>query len=281
MTATTLPLPRLAGYGLAAPTGNEFLSALKTVDPRHAENIWAEACAQLDVPSWTRLFDVEQLIQLADLLAERSGSVGVIGRSLGVRCRAYKHLSTVDTAVNWRETDWSRTSLESLLRTRTPERARLAEIADFDVFTSGAKYKLDEVARRAANAMHAEVAVVGLFLDNVHYFAGTHGMFGWSKEANGNPIEWSFCAKIAWSGEAQSFIDFREDVLQRTNPLVLDSPARSYAGVPLKSSKGVIVGSVCVIGVNPHSYDEADLENLQIIADSAVSYLESVRFSNK
>jgi hypothetical protein len=100
MTAT--PSPAIPGYGLAPPTHHDALAFLaRALGPDRAADVWVRACADAGTPR-TGL-DVDEMMRVAERLAEQEGVVGVIGQSLVVRVRTYRLL-----AGNWARAEGSR-----------------------------------------------------------------------------------------------------------------------------------------------------------------------------
>ena len=48
-----------------------------------------------------------------------------------------------------------------------------------------------------------------------------------------------------------------------------------YAGIPLVTSKGYAIGSLCVVDSEEKSLSQKELEQLRLLADSVVSLLEN------
>jgi GAF domain-containing protein len=52
---------------------------------------------------------------------------------------------------------------------------------------------------------------------------------------------------------------------------------RCYAGIPLVTSTGHTLGTLCVIGSEPRSFSEADLDTLRSLAKTAIERIEARR----
>jgi GAF domain-containing protein len=115
-------------------------------------------------------------------------------------------------------------------------------------------------------------------LDGAQCLVGSHGGRGtWVAEAAGNPIEWSFCATSVRTREPYVVRDVHDDVLQRLNPTTVHDGARSYAGAPLITSGGEVLGNCCVIDVVPRDFTDEDVAVLQEEAAAIVAELERRR----
>ncbi|WP_432534263.1 GAF domain-containing protein [Kineococcus arenarius] len=271
------PLPRLRSHGLSAPTGEEFQAAVRRAAGAGADAVWAHACERAGVEPSATLLPVERLEALADALSEEPGRTGTVGVALGVRIRSYRALAARPGIHGERTYDPGRRTLEKLLRTRLPDDARMGEVADLDLFSPEARRRLDEAARRAADRFGTAIGLISIVLEDAQYFAGSHGLDGWLAEVQGTPVEWSFCATTVRSREPYVVADAAEDVVQRANPLVEKDGVGFYAGVPLITSRGQVIGSHCILGAPRESFGEEEVAVLRALADEVVALLESTR----
>ena len=154
--------------------------------------------------------------------------------------------------------------------------ARLQEIADLGLLSSAIDPILQDVAARAAAAIGLPVSLVSVVLDEALHVAGSHGIDGlWLGETRGHPVEWSFCATSVRTREPFTVEDATAHPYHRTNPLVTQDGVRCYAGVPLISSRGNVLGNLCVVGLEERSFTVAELEMLRALAQEAVVRIET------
>ena len=71
--------------------------------------------------------------------------------------------------------------------------------------------------------------------------------------------------------------DTAHDALQHDDPLVSADGVASYAGVPLTTPEGLVIGAHCVLGISAHDFDETGIALLEVAADEAVGILEEYR----
>lgn len=156
--------------------------------------------------------------------------------------------------------------------------ARLTEIAELGLLSSDVDPILDDVATRAASAMQLPVSLVSVVLDEALHVAASHGIEGmWLDEAGGHPVEWSFCATSVRTRDAFVVPNAAEHPQHRTNPLVTQDGVRCYAGVPLVSSRGFVLGNLCVVGMEARTFSEREMDTLRELAAEAVRRIEERR----
>ncbi len=156
--------------------------------------------------------------------------------------------------------------------------ARLQEIADLDLLAGGIDPILQEVAEKTATHLGLPVSLISVVLDEALHVAGSHGLHGlWLGDTGGHPVEWSFCATSVRTRDAYVVEDALTDPDQRNNPLVKQDGVRCYAGVPLISSRGFVLGNLCVVGMAERTFSAEEVSFLREMAAHAVARIEERR----
>lgn len=157
------------------------------------------------------------------------------------------------------------------------DEARLKEIADLRLTAADEDPELKELARRAAEALGLPIGIVSIVLDDAQYFAAAHGLQGWAARVRGTPVEWSFCAHAVRSGAPFVVEDARVHPAVKDNPMVEREGIRCYAGIPLRTSRGLVLGTLCVAGTEAHAFGPDELGALRSLADEAMARIETRR----
>lgn len=163
------------------------------------------------------------------------------------------------------------------VRAALADRERLAEIVALDLLTPETDRVLDDAARRAAEWLGLPTAYVSVVLDEAQHFAALHGVDGWLAAARAMPTEWAFCRYAVSSGAAVVVEDTARDPRTRDNPLVYLEGIRCYAGIPLVTTRGHVVGTLCVTGLEPRRFSDGDLAVLRAQARDVMTRLEARR----
>ncbi len=146
---------------------------------------------------------------------------------------------------------------------------------------------LDGLVRAAADVLGAPVALITILDDTKQRFASHIGLAG-DVAAAGTPVGESICQHIVATGEALIVYDTLTHPLTRNNPCALQNGWRSYAGVPVKSPGGDVLGAFCVADHRPRRWSERDtgvLRRMASIAEAELgnrsrqSLLERIRFA--
>jgi GAF domain-containing protein len=155
---------------------------------------------------------------------------------------------------------------------------RLQEIHDLDLLSPEVDPILQDVAAEAASRLELPVSLISVVLDEALHVAGMHGPEGlWLAETRGHPVEWSFCATSVRTRDAFVVENAETHPDHQHNPLVTQDGVRCYAGVPLISSRGFVLGNLCVVGLEQRSFSEGDVAVLRGLASEAVRRIEARR----
>ncbi len=157
------------------------------------------------------------------------------------------------------------------------ETARLEEIAELRLNDSDIDGVLSDIAAEAAAHFGLPVALVSIVLDRAQYFRGWHGLDGWLATTRGTPAEWSFCQHVVRSREPFVVDDAQTHPLMQDSPLVQMEGVRCYAGVPLVTFRGHVIGSFCVQGPDARSFTEYDVAQLHRYAKRVIARIEQRR----
>jgi GAF domain-containing protein len=158
------------------------------------------------------------------------------------------------------------------------DEARLREIIDLDLLAPDVDPLLADIAAAAAERLGLPVSLISVVLDEALHVAGFHGPEGlWLDETRGHPVEWSFCATSVRTRDAFVVENAEVHPEHQTNPLVTQDGVRCYAGVPMISSRGYVLGNLCVVGLEQRPFSEADVDVLRDLAAEAVRRIEQRR----
>ncbi|WP_433296657.1 GAF domain-containing protein [Actinoplanes sp. CA-030573] len=158
-----------------------------------------------------------------------------------------------------------------------PARAvpRLADVARLGLDREAERPYLRDIVDEVAVRLDAPFALVDVLLNTAQIFIAEHGERPeWLLESGGTPMEWAFCLPMMTTRAPHAVADFAADPLFRDSPLVTVVGLRSYAGAPLISHAGHVLGGLCVLDVKPRRFGPEELLWLQERAAEAVERIE-------
>jgi len=150
------------------------------------------------------------------------------------------------------------------------EDERLAELYRYGILDTLPEEAFDRACRVAALHFGVPLAYVGLMDRDRQYFKACYGA-----DEREMDRRLTFCAYVIASGEPLVVEDLTLDVRFRALPLVTDSlKLRFYAGAPLVTPTGSVIGTLCVMDTVPRTFSGADTRMLSDLAAGVVSELE-------
>ncbi len=121
----------------------------------------------------------------------------------------------------------------------------------------------DRFTRLASTIMHAPVALVSLVDQDRQFFKSQHGLTGPVARERQTPLSHSFCQHVVGSAQRLIVVDAREHPLLRDNLAIRDLQVIAYLGVPLQTSEGHTLGSLCTIDAKPRVWTEDEVNILK------------------
>jgi diguanylate cyclase (GGDEF)-like protein len=157
------------------------------------------------------------------------------------------------------------------------EQRRLAEMASYAITRDRSDPDLDVITKLAIEAVGAAIGGISLVYQSQIWLPSRCGL-----EERVVPRAGSFCTRAIGSNSALFEVeDASVDVRFCLNPLVADAPHyRHYAGVPLRGSRGYLLGTLWVMTAAPRRLTPAQATLLQSMARVVVDTLELRYFSD-
>lgn len=151
---------------------------------------------------------------------------------------------------------------------------RLAALRDVSLLDTVAEESFDRLTRLATNSIDAPVALVSLVDQDRQFFKSCVGLpEPWASQRE-TPLSYSFCQHTVVSGQPLVIEDARQHPLVKDNLAIRDLGVVAYAGMPLRTSDGHVIGSFCVIDQKPRVWSERELAILADLAASVMSEIE-------
>jgi diguanylate cyclase (GGDEF)-like protein/PAS domain S-box-containing protein len=143
------------------------------------------------------------------------------------------------------------------------EKERLEALHGLEILDTPAEVSLDRITRLVARVLDVPIALVSLVDEDRQWFKSRTGL-----EASETPREIAFCAHAILQTTPLVVPDASEDERFRDNQLVTGAPhIRFYAGVPIRTSKGFAVGTLCAIDERPRELTQEEIDTLRDLAD--------------
>lgn len=150
------------------------------------------------------------------------------------------------------------------------ENAGLEPIWTQALLDSGPEQECEELVGLAATICGASLGLLTLVDQGQQWFRASEGL-----KLRETPRETDFCAQVARMGGLYVVADSFTDPQFASNPLVNADPAlRFFAGVPLLTGSGDLMGTLSVLDTVPHMLSADQTHALEVLGKQASARLE-------
>ena len=150
------------------------------------------------------------------------------------------------------------------------EEERIDELKSFNILNTLPEEEFDALTGLAARLCDAPISLIN-FIDTKEQF--TKSCIGMSAERSLR--EQSICQYTILVDEILEISDLSKDKRFKNKSYVQGEPyLRYYAGVPLKSSNGYAIGSLCIMDYKPHELTEREIKDLKVLANEIMTRLK-------
>lgn len=150
------------------------------------------------------------------------------------------------------------------------EQGRLDALARYDILDTPREESFDRITRLVRRILKVPMATV-TFLDGHRQWFKSRDGLAMCEGARGDAL----CNVTIRQGVPLLVPDTLADGRFADNPLVLGAPhLRFYAGVPLRSSDGHSIGTLCAMDTVPRRLDAEDIATLSDLAQIVMSELD-------
>ena len=159
-------------------------------------------------------------------------------------------------------------------RSSLTETGRLRALEDTGLLDALPAASLDRFTRIAAQALGAPVAVVSLVDDHRQFFSSQYGLAEPESKSRETPLSHSFCKHVVETGEGLIVHDANHDPRVAGNGAIADLGVVAYAGLPIRTYDGFVLGSFCIIDGKPREWTERELTVLTDLRDAVVAEID-------
>lgn len=159
----------------------------------------------------------------------------------------------------------------------TTEDARLKALATYRVMDSDRDARFEVLAQDIARECRVPIATITFIDDTRQWFKAAVGV-----DVAETPRDVSVCTHtILDPGNALVVPDITQDPRFVDNPLVTgEFGLMAYAGVPIVTPDGAVLGTVCAMDREPHAYHPDDILVLERVSQQVIELLETAKTAN-
>lgn len=161
------------------------------------------------------------------------------------------------------------------------EEKRLQAIDDMEIVEEVPQEEaLQQIVEETARKFGVPIAAISLVLENKQWFKAHTGLKGELLDNRGSELDASFCRHAVQARTPLLVPDATVHPFFSRNRFVQDGTIRSYAGAPLETPDGHVIGSLCIIDSKPMAISAEDVDQLVLAARMVAGEL-SLRAAGK
>ncbi len=162
------------------------------------------------------------------------------------------------------------------------EASRLRALADSGALDPALRAPLDQAAQRAADVFGVPLAMVSLVGADSLLWQGAAGLdqhLGGAPRSSARTL--APCAEVVALRQTLVVGDLARDPRFSANPLLAGAGLRFYAGAPLRSGDGQVLGALCLLDHAPRGLDGGEQQLLAAMADAVMALIDSHRAARR
>ncbi|MGH7684628.1 MAG: PAS domain S-box protein, partial [Vulcanimicrobiaceae bacterium] len=153
------------------------------------------------------------------------------------------------------------------------ESARLEAVYDYQILDTPSEEVFDAFARLAAELCHAPMAALALIDEDRVWLKSTAGLGDFTEV----PRASSFNAATLATADLVEVGDAKTEDRFKRNPFVRDLGVRFYAGMPLVTRGGYVIGTLDVMDVKARRLTQVESSTLRTLASAVIEQLDARR----
>lgn len=144
--------------------------------------------------------------------------------------------------------------------------ARLRQVVRSGLLDTEREEAFDRFARLAAVMLGEVTAFVTVVDERRSFWKACVTAGGGTLEVRQNTVEQSFCRYVIGTDRPLIVSDARVHPVTRDNPSVASMGVVAWAGYPVRTPDGQVLGTFCVVGDRPRDWSATDLHVLETLA---------------
>ncbi len=160
------------------------------------------------------------------------------------------------------------------IRATVNDARRLDAVKKTNLVDSDEDETFDRLTRLASKLLKTPISFVTILEKDRDFLKSQFGLpaqLAKSREITAHP---SFCQHIVASGEPLILEDARDSEIFRHFPSVQSLGVVAYAGVPLTTQQGIVLGTCCVVDYKKRIWTSDELEILEELSKSILTEIE-------
>ena len=147
---------------------------------------------------------------------------------------------------------------------------RLRELERLGLLDSFRVDAFDRLTNLAARLLDVQTSLLSIIDADRQFFKSSAHRPDKEDEVSDRPLSYSFCKYVVGTDEPLILEDAAEHPVVQHNLGYAELGVRAYAGFPVRSRSGVVLGSFCVLDETPRHWSSDDLQTLRALTDLVI-----------
>lgn len=158
------------------------------------------------------------------------------------------------------------------------EKQRLKELTEYEILDTPSEQDFDELTKLASSICQVPVSLISFLDKNRQWFKSNFGT-----KIKETLREESFCTYAIQNKEDVLIINNvkTDERYKNSDVAIKNKEINFYAGIPLVSSNGFVIGTLCVIDTKPRQLEFHQIEGLKTLANQIIKLLELRKMNKK
>src|SRR5690348_3583970 len=152
--------------------------------------------------------------------------------------------------------------------------SRIATLRATGLLDSPREESYDRLTRLAAATLHTPIALMTLVDGEREFYKSSVGLPEPWASGRESPLGSTLCDRVVSSGTSLMVEDVREDPTLRENRAIAEMGIVAYAGVPLRTVEGQVIGAFGSADRAPHRWQQSEISLLEDLGAAAMHEME-------
>ncbi len=157
-----------------------------------------------------------------------------------------------------------------LLAPSIDETERLAELQNLHLLDTEAEPAFDHITKKLARILNVPIALITFVDKERQFFKSQVGLPDDLAKARQTPRDESVCSHVVAMDDVLVIEDLARDRRFAKNQMLKERGLRFYAGAPLRTAGGHVLGALCVLDTKPRQFGEHEKRLLQVMAEEVM-----------
>ena len=159
-------------------------------------------------------------------------------------------------------------------RSPVEDPARLAALRQTQLLDALPSAAFDRLTRMTVRVLGVPTALISLVDRDRQFLLSAHGLAQPWADRRQTPLTHTFCRTVVERGMPLAIADARNVAALDAEPAIHALNVIAYAGMPLRTREGHVLGTLCTIGSAPRAWTPDDLQLLEDLAATVMAEIE-------